>query len=649
MKRVFNVFIGGVMSMCFFLCVCCDITYASAVGPIKTDESTITRIQDDIQFEKSACWTTYKGQRYDECNKPYAKINFNVKRDISSIDETDILQTEGTIDVMLVLDCSGSMEKDNKKERLKESATHFINNYLDDNATNRRLGIVAFSCTADVYSDLQSDKEELLQAVQYVYANAVTNLQDGIWQAQRILEKSTADNKVMVIISDGYPTVDLASYTDLPLNEDLHVADGADFSESTINQIEMAKKYVDNLKIMTIGIGTNDDEDSLLEDIASTNPDTNETYYYKDENLNFDSIRLKEIFNEIYNNIVVCKSETISYVKIVDQLPEGVEYITYDGLKSDNESLFYNEESRIINYIYDEKLDQIDLDFSILVKIDTSVLDDDYWSKTNYINTNGKSMDIFVDSQDSAVFEYKYVVENDLTRIGIISPKLEKNPIILDLIPEITKEPLRVPIAEPEQEEIPESTSEPEQKETLEPTMKPTLKPTGEEHDIYKKEPIVLVTPEPTQKPEQEETPEVTQEPISEVTQEPITEVTQEPTPEATQEATSESTLMPTSEPVDEVVNIEENDIPLSDKSDKTIITETAPQSIDEELDNTPKTGYKDDLNINEVYKTPYLVKDTEVKDMKKGAMKFAILILAVVGILVLFFNGLLKNNNMDE
>ena len=114
MKRVFNVFIGGVMSMCFFLCVCCDITYASAVGPIKTDESTITRIQDDIQFEKSACWTTYKGQRYDECNKPYAKINFNVKRDISSIDETDILQTEGTIDVMLVLDCSGSMEKDNK-------------------------------------------------------------------------------------------------------------------------------------------------------------------------------------------------------------------------------------------------------------------------------------------------------------------------------------------------------------------------------------------------------------------------------------------------------------------------------------------------------------------------------------------------------
>lgn len=115
-----------------------------------------------------------------------------------------------TSDVVLVIDCSGSMDEGSKLTNTREAAKAFGDKLLTENSTTR-IAIVTFIDTATAYnnghfytaSELDDFKAAVVAAT---YANGGTNQQAGIHKAQELLAASTGKQKNIVILSDGAAT-----------------------------------------------------------------------------------------------------------------------------------------------------------------------------------------------------------------------------------------------------------------------------------------------------------------------------------------------------------------------------------------------------------------------------------------------------------
>lgn len=129
---------------------------------------------------------------------------------------------ETTSDVVLVIDCSGSMKGD-KLTNTRKAAKAFGQKLLADGSSTR-IAIVTFIDTAAAYNNGHFYDATELSAFEAAvdaatYANGGTNQQAGIHKAQELLNTSSAGLKNIVILSDGdatysYPFVASATYSD---------------------------------------------------------------------------------------------------------------------------------------------------------------------------------------------------------------------------------------------------------------------------------------------------------------------------------------------------------------------------------------------------------------------------------------------------
>lgn len=115
-----------------------------------------------------------------------------------------------TSDVVLVIDCSGSMKEGSKLTNTRAAAKAFGDKLLTENSTTR-IAIVTYADEAAAYSDghfyMAAERSAFKSAVdQATYANGGTNQQAGIHKAQELLAASTGKQKNIVILSDGEPT-----------------------------------------------------------------------------------------------------------------------------------------------------------------------------------------------------------------------------------------------------------------------------------------------------------------------------------------------------------------------------------------------------------------------------------------------------------
>lgn len=113
-------------------------------------------------------------------------------------------KTEG-IDMMLVMDVSGSMlARDFKPDRMsaaKEVASKFIVDRKDD-----RIGIVVFAGESFTQSPLTTDKRTLLNLMSQVRIGVIedgTAIGNGLATAVNRLKDSEAKSKVIVLLTDG--------------------------------------------------------------------------------------------------------------------------------------------------------------------------------------------------------------------------------------------------------------------------------------------------------------------------------------------------------------------------------------------------------------------------------------------------------------
>lgn len=129
---------------------------------------------------------------------------------------------ETTSDVVLVIDCSGSMEG-TKLTNTCKAAKAFGQKLLTEGSTTR-IAIVTFIKEATAYNNGHFYGAGELAAFETAvdgatYANGGTNQQAGLHVAQQLLNTSTAGLKNIVILSDGdatysYPFVASATYSD---------------------------------------------------------------------------------------------------------------------------------------------------------------------------------------------------------------------------------------------------------------------------------------------------------------------------------------------------------------------------------------------------------------------------------------------------
>lgn len=119
--------------------------------------------------------------------------------------ETEDRYSEG-IDIMLVLDTSGSMETDdfkpNRLEVAKETAQRFIEGRLDD-----RIGIVLFAEDAFSYAPLTLDYELLKKQIKTINSNIMpkegTAMGSAIAVAINRMKESNSPSQVLILLTDG--------------------------------------------------------------------------------------------------------------------------------------------------------------------------------------------------------------------------------------------------------------------------------------------------------------------------------------------------------------------------------------------------------------------------------------------------------------
>ncbi len=162
-------------------------------------------------------------------------------------DERTLIPVKG-VDIMMVLDASGSMEMvDNLKEEksrftiAKQEALRFIKK-----RTNDPIGLVIFGNVALTRSPLTLDKDMLENIIKKTELGSIphggTVLSRSILVAANRLKKSKAKSRIMIVLTDGVP-----SDNDIRSEE----------------AIEIAKKL--GIKIYTIGIGS--DKGSFIKNV----------------------------------------------------------------------------------------------------------------------------------------------------------------------------------------------------------------------------------------------------------------------------------------------------------------------------------------------------------------------------------------------
>ncbi|MCE5170273.1 VWA domain-containing protein, partial [Paenibacillus profundus] len=113
----------------------------------------------------------------------------------------------GGSDVVLVIDKSGSMNDKQRMTKARDAANKFVDNLLVKDSTTR-IAVVTFNKAYQEVSGFKGadQKDALKQAIQGIKADGGTNIQAGLLRARTLLERSNAQNKVVVLLSDGEPT-----------------------------------------------------------------------------------------------------------------------------------------------------------------------------------------------------------------------------------------------------------------------------------------------------------------------------------------------------------------------------------------------------------------------------------------------------------
>lgn len=110
-------------------------------------------------------------------------------------------------DVLLVIDTSGSMNKQNRIDYTKEAAIQFIEAVLGNEDSESRVGIIEYNSRVKTVIDFTDNKDMLIDTVKEFKAEGNTASHEALHQARMLLNTPTDAKQSMIFLTDGEPTI----------------------------------------------------------------------------------------------------------------------------------------------------------------------------------------------------------------------------------------------------------------------------------------------------------------------------------------------------------------------------------------------------------------------------------------------------------
>lgn len=234
-----------------------------------------------------------------------AKVELNVKANPYNKNIT----TYDKLDVVLVLDSSGSMGDNNKLTNLKGAARDLVNTLMND-GTNQ-VGVVEFGTNVKRIHQLTTNKNNINRFINRMSADGGTNVQQAVASANTILQDGKRDDaqQIVIILTDGIPTFfnyNGQRYGTGSTDDSVCVERGWMGCLKQMKPSEAAKAELDKLKsgnktadVYTIVFGNDEDAKDIL---AIINPEQ-EKPLYKNYNV-LSGEDLKKMFQTIIEESV---------------------------------------------------------------------------------------------------------------------------------------------------------------------------------------------------------------------------------------------------------------------------------------------------------------------------------------------------------
>lgn len=202
---------------------------------INDEDVEVTVILDEDTKAISTMKFRFSAYLHHENQNKKTEFDIKYKFSLSEEDEQKILNSrseESEHDIVLVLDKSSSMSGEPLKET-KKAAVKFVSAILDQEAN---IGIVAYEEEAETVSDFTKDESLLEGNIEDISATGGTNIEDGLKKANRMLQDSQAEKKIIVLMSDGEPNrgetgQELIDYADQIKENDVTIYTLGFFSE----------------------------------------------------------------------------------------------------------------------------------------------------------------------------------------------------------------------------------------------------------------------------------------------------------------------------------------------------------------------------------------------------------------------------------
>ena len=193
-------------------------------------------------------------------------------------------------DVILVLDISKSMEG-TRIDELKSSTSDLVKTLLSKN--DNKVGIVSFSTSAKVESNLTNDETVLLNAIEGLTPSGDTSYYQALLKLEELLvgyQEEANRELVVIFITDGYPNIDTsnekAQYKLLKDKYSAMIIYGIGF------EIDSSMSVIKNISDYQYSTSSNLNLDEILKE-AALSPEYYETFQVE-ETINNEYFDVKE-------------------------------------------------------------------------------------------------------------------------------------------------------------------------------------------------------------------------------------------------------------------------------------------------------------------------------------------------------------------
>ncbi|MDY3801766.1 MAG: Cna B-type domain-containing protein, partial [Bacilli bacterium] len=323
----------------------------------------VKALDDGGKIEISKKATKIYGE--DNNNLEYGR-KARVTLDVNALPYNESTTTNGKLDVILILDRSGSMsegvngENDHTEPRLnlvKEASDNFIDTIMSKN-NNVKLGVVDYSTEVSSH-DMTTDKNIALGYNDNLEASGATNIQEAIYEARNLLDDQGRDDakKIIILLTDGIPTKfryngktygtgygDDSVFVGITYDTILPSAKYMRPSEAAKNELDTFKSSYPKADVYTITFGNESEAANKLQTI---NPEEKTKDHVYENTLSLNAEELNKKFQSITESIqnVIGKNAVVT-----DIIPNTFEL---------TESSIKDLESKGVNIVTNSKGEQV--------------------------------------------------------------------------------------------------------------------------------------------------------------------------------------------------------------------------------------------------------------------------------------------------